>query len=161
MNKRITALIIAGLLFAPCAFAHPDHESAAGPQKVAQCRDISVCSRDEISSAAENILSVVTKSGQLPETWNKYSKPTDVSFVSIKAKDFWLSRFDNSEAPNPEESHFYILISEDGYLAGMNFNPPDGISASLGIPKQIIGLSLIGIFSASFYFLVLRRRKGI
>jgi hypothetical protein len=138
--------------------AHPGGHGG-GPQKLARCGDVLPCDEKAISSAAQYVLNSLVETGELPPSWESHTTPTSVRKVAIKGSDYWLAKADNPEQADPNESHFYILISNDGYFQGMNFREPAGIE-SFSFAYQAIGIGLIVILAGGFYFFVLRRQKA-
>ncbi len=154
--KSIFSLTI--LLFSTSVYSHPGHGSAdlARP-KVADCADANICTKEEITAAAKKVMGFVNTGGQLNQSWSTINSPTQVTHGAVQSFSIWLATFENPLEIDPAKKFFYIVISDDGLMMGMDFNQPK-MDKPVGTQK-LLGLALIILLAAAFYFLVLRRLK--
>jgi hypothetical protein len=140
---------------ATVALAHP--EGHDGPQLVARCEDMKHCTQPEIKVAAAMVFKSVAMGGQVPSSWEKVGEGGQLKAVKSNGRSFWLTTYENPEEKDVARNKLYIIISENGFLEGLNFSKPDFDEETS--PSKMWGLAIIAGLSLLTYFLFLRKKK--
>jgi hypothetical protein len=149
-------LIVATLLSGTLLDAHPGGHGG-GPQQIADCENVP-CKESEIKDAITRVMTYLTTSGKV-STWEETNpKPASLSVVTVKGAKVWLAKFDNPNLSRSKDKHFYFLVSKNGLLLGLDYEPPI-VDADNSVAQQLTGIAIIAGLSVAFYFGFLRRKS--
>ena len=109
---------------------------------------------EEIEAAATKVFKFLNETYRLPVEWKEVRDPNWTKKMSADTEIVWVSAFENPKPAAPKDKNLYVVITQDGFLKGVN---GDGSKfLALKDYNWIWGTALI-IIASGLAFAVIRR----